>query len=124
MTQPKSHKGINLRTYIPFEFHNENLNTADWSINLALNILVTLLIACRLLRAQRKISSVLPHSEQKSYLGIITILIESAAPITIFGIGVIITSQIQTTMAQRAFTVLGTMLSLSLVRMQHVRCFW
>ncbi|RXW16538.1 hypothetical protein EST38_g9311 [Candolleomyces aberdarensis] len=50
------------------------------------NIIVTTLITIRLLRARRTLAEVLPSADVRVYIGVIAILIESAAPLTIFGI--------------------------------------
>ncbi|KAH6903183.1 hypothetical protein BKA70DRAFT_1301832 [Coprinopsis sp. MPI-PUGE-AT-0042] len=82
--------GIGLRTYIPFDFDNPTLNTVDLSLLVGLNILITAIISFRLIRAHRKLGKVLPHTNHKLYLNIVAILVESAAPLAIFGIGLII----------------------------------
>jgi hypothetical protein len=50
------------------------------------NILVTGLIIFRLLRARWNLTKVLPSADVQVYTGVIAILVESAAPLTIFGI--------------------------------------
>ncbi|KAJ2924615.1 hypothetical protein H1R20_g12486, partial [Candolleomyces eurysporus] len=50
------------------------------------NIIVTALITIRLLRARRTLEKLLPSADVRVYTGVIAILIESAAPLTIFGI--------------------------------------
>ncbi|KAH6859179.1 hypothetical protein BKA70DRAFT_1135599 [Coprinopsis sp. MPI-PUGE-AT-0042] len=67
------------------------LNTADISLNVGLNIIITLLISYRLIRAHKQLKEALPNISHKVYLGIVSILVESAAPLTMFGIGAIVT---------------------------------
>ncbi|KAJ2936312.1 hypothetical protein H1R20_g772, partial [Candolleomyces eurysporus] len=50
------------------------------------NIIVTTLITNRLLRARRRLVKLLPSADVQVYIGVIAILIESAAPLTILGI--------------------------------------
>ncbi|KAH6880922.1 hypothetical protein BKA70DRAFT_1411617 [Coprinopsis sp. MPI-PUGE-AT-0042] len=82
--------GIGIRTYIPIDFNDPKLNAADISFTVALNILITLLISFRLVRAHKRLSTALPFTDHKTYLGIVAILIESAAPIAVFGLGYIV----------------------------------
>lgn len=86
-------KGVNLRTYIPLRFWNETLNAVGVSLTVSLNILITSLITFRLIRAHRRLSRALPYSTYHAgiYCAIVAILVESAAPIGIFGIGVVVT---------------------------------
>ncbi|KAH6908466.1 hypothetical protein BKA70DRAFT_1188890 [Coprinopsis sp. MPI-PUGE-AT-0042] len=83
--------GIGARTYIPFEFYDAQLNTADFAISIVLNLLVTILISVRLIRAHSRAASLWSQFSDKAFLGITTIFIESAAPLAIFGLGAIIT---------------------------------
>ncbi|KAH6908440.1 hypothetical protein BKA70DRAFT_1188863 [Coprinopsis sp. MPI-PUGE-AT-0042] len=82
--------GIGIRTYIPFGFDSVDLNTADVSLTVGLNVLITFFISFRLVRAQKRFSTALPDTDHKPYLGIAAILIESAAAISVFGLGYII----------------------------------
>ncbi|KAH6904999.1 hypothetical protein BKA70DRAFT_1505872 [Coprinopsis sp. MPI-PUGE-AT-0042] len=99
--------GFGLRTYIPIDFYDGTLDTADISLTVALNVLVTLLISFRLIRAQRELSRTLPDADHKVYLSIVAVLIESAAPLAIFGLGAIILRPLSRSieMAWRAGTV-------------------
>ncbi|RXW14445.1 hypothetical protein EST38_g11410 [Candolleomyces aberdarensis] len=49
-------------------------------------MIVTTLITIRLLHARRTLAKLLPSVDVRAYTGVIAILIESAAPLTIFGI--------------------------------------
>jgi hypothetical protein len=60
----------------------------------ATNILVTSFITFRLLRARQTVEKLLPTSDARLYTGAIAILIESAAPLTVFGIIVAILQEI------------------------------
>ncbi|KAJ2923528.1 hypothetical protein H1R20_g13566, partial [Candolleomyces eurysporus] len=50
------------------------------------NVLVTFLIVFHLLRARRTLSKLLPSKDMRLYTGVVAILIESALPLSIFGI--------------------------------------
>ncbi|KAH6901838.1 hypothetical protein BKA70DRAFT_1568066 [Coprinopsis sp. MPI-PUGE-AT-0042] len=64
------------------------LNVADIVLSVVLNILITGLISGRLIHAHRRLSRVIPLAKHKSYLNTIAILVESAAPLAVFGLGV------------------------------------
>ena len=49
------------------------------------NIVLTSLISFRLLRARWTLAKVLPSADMRVYTGVIAILVESAAPLTILG---------------------------------------
>ena len=83
--------GIDIRTFIPLDYQNDKLNTADISLTITSNILITALILFRLIRAQKKFTALLPHMDHKIYIGIVSILVESAAPVALFGIGSVAT---------------------------------
>ena len=59
---------------------------ASTFLTVSTNIVVTSLITFRLLRARRTLARVLPSVDMRVYTGVIAILVESAAPLTIFGI--------------------------------------
>lgn len=63
---------------------------ADISLLVTVNIMVTSLVSFRLIRAHNHFTKSLPNTTHRWYLGIITILIESAAPMAISGLGLII----------------------------------
>ena len=50
------------------------------------NVIVTSMITFYLIRARRSLSQVLPSKSLRLYTGVVTLLIESALPLTIFGI--------------------------------------
>ncbi|KAJ2921997.1 hypothetical protein H1R20_g15096, partial [Candolleomyces eurysporus] len=54
-------------------------------LTVSTSIIVTALITIRLLRARRTLATLLPSADVRIYTGVIAILIESAAPLTIFG---------------------------------------
>ncbi|KAH6908439.1 hypothetical protein BKA70DRAFT_1562527 [Coprinopsis sp. MPI-PUGE-AT-0042] len=83
--------GVSLRTYIPLHFEDRKLDTADLCLTVGLNALITILILFRLVQAQKRFETVLPYTNHKVYLRIITFLAESAAPAAIFGAGSVIT---------------------------------
>lgn len=61
-------------------------SAASTFLTVSTNILVTGLITFRLLRARQDLSKLLPSADARLYTGVISILIESAAPLTVFGI--------------------------------------
>ncbi|RXW20659.1 hypothetical protein EST38_g5173 [Candolleomyces aberdarensis] len=61
-------------------------STAFTRLIVSTNVVVTTLITFRLLRARRTLAKFLPSADATLYTGVIAILIESAAPLTIFGI--------------------------------------
>jgi hypothetical protein len=52
------------------------------------------LITFRLLRARRALAKILPSADMRVYTGVIAILVESAAPLTVFGIVAAILQQL------------------------------
>ena len=62
------------------------------SLSVALNIIVTGMICFRLLRMRARMQEVLPLEMSRTYTNVVAILVESAAPLSILGIGVIVTS--------------------------------
>ncbi|KAJ7836000.1 hypothetical protein B0H13DRAFT_1497679, partial [Mycena leptocephala] len=74
-------------------FHGITINlTPSWlSLTIAFNIITTSMIAFRLLAVSRNILNVLDRERVDVYSGIIAILVESAAPFTLLGIGYLIT---------------------------------
>jgi hypothetical protein len=65
-------------------------------LTVSTNIIVTSLITFRLLRARRALEKVLPSADMRVYTGVIAILVESAAPLSIFGIIAAILQQLYT----------------------------
>jgi hypothetical protein len=110
-----------IRLHSPLSYRNLKLASADLYLTVALNILITLLIAIRIIRAQKRLSKALPSSDKKVYLGIVAILVESAAPIAIFGIGTAATSPLQDTheTAWKAGTIFDILYSISMVSYLH-----
>ena len=71
---------------------DRRLDIANIFISVFLHLIITALICGRLLYAHRKVSLLMTAEKTKNpYLGTISILIESAAPLAIFGIGTAIT---------------------------------
>jgi hypothetical protein len=71
------------------------VNAASTFLTVSTNIVVTSLITFCLLRARRALAKVLPSADMRVYTGVIAILVESAAPLTIFGIVSAILQQIR-----------------------------
>lgn len=59
---------------------------ASTLLTVTTNIIVTGLIAFRLLRARRTLAKVLPSADLRLYTGVVAVLIESALPLSLFGI--------------------------------------
>jgi hypothetical protein len=64
------------------------LNVADLVLSVVLNVLITGLISGRLFHAHRRLLRAIPLAKHGWHLNTIAILVESAAPLTIFGLGV------------------------------------
>lgn len=69
-------------------FHR--LGVADVLLSVALNLLVTGLISVRLIHAHRRLSRAIPLAKHRWHLNTIAILLESAAPLAICGLGLAI----------------------------------
>jgi hypothetical protein len=72
--------------FLPMGKFVASTNAASTFLTVSTNIFVTSLITFRLLRARRALAKVLPSVDMRVYTGVIAILVESAAPLTIFGI--------------------------------------
>jgi hypothetical protein len=73
-----------------------NTSTAAGStfLTVSTNIVVTSLITFRLLCARRALAKVLPSADMRVYTSVIAILVESAAPLSIFGVVAAILQQL------------------------------
>ncbi|EAU87219.1 hypothetical protein CC1G_10498 [Coprinopsis cinerea okayama7 len=80
----------------PF-WHERMTGTAFLMLTVALNVANTSLIAYRLLHSYRHISSALPGRSMKPYERALSILIESAVPLTITGLGYAINEAVRLT---------------------------
>ncbi|KAJ2924158.1 hypothetical protein H1R20_g12937, partial [Candolleomyces eurysporus] len=67
-------------------FKTAEISSASSLLTVSTNVVVTSLITFHLLRARRTLSKLLPSKDMRLYTGIVAILIESALPVTIFGI--------------------------------------
>ncbi|KAJ2918804.1 hypothetical protein MD484_g1639, partial [Candolleomyces efflorescens] len=65
-------------------------------LSVSLNVVVTILISFRLLRLRKQLSKYLPAKDLAVYLGIVAILVESAGPLALTGIGFAIASNPKT----------------------------
>jgi hypothetical protein len=68
------------------KFDTARVSSASSLLTVSTNIVVTSLITFHLLRARRSLSKLLPSKDMGLYTGIVAILIESAVPVTVFGI--------------------------------------
>jgi hypothetical protein len=65
---------------------NARYAAAATFLTVSTNVVVTSLITFHLVRARRTLVTLLPSADVRVHTGVIAILIESAAPVTIFGI--------------------------------------
>ncbi|KAJ2917309.1 hypothetical protein MD484_g3096, partial [Candolleomyces efflorescens] len=75
--------------YIPASDITSRYATAATLLTVLTNVIVTTLISLHLLRARRTLISLMPGTSKSggvSHTGIIAILVESAAPLTVFGV--------------------------------------
>ncbi|KAJ7178756.1 hypothetical protein C8R43DRAFT_974361 [Mycena crocata] len=74
-------------------FHGSTVNFGiPWvSLTIVFNILVTAMIAVRLIAMHGKANRVLGSEATKKYTGLVAILVESALPFTLLGIGYLVT---------------------------------
>jgi hypothetical protein len=75
------------------------------------NVVVTSLITFRLFLARRSLAKVLPSSDMRVYTGVITILIESAAPLTIFGVITVVLRKCSETPPSGIYVTIGSTVS-------------
>jgi hypothetical protein len=62
------------------------LASASTLLTVTANVILTSLIAFHLIRARRRLSKLLPSGDRHFYTGILAILVESALPLTLFGV--------------------------------------
>jgi hypothetical protein len=74
------------QVFLPVSKTSLYITAASTFLTVSTNIVVTSLITFRLLRARRALARVLPSADMRVYTSVIAILVESAAPLTIFGI--------------------------------------
>jgi hypothetical protein len=75
-----------LGVYIGNSDTSTKYSSASTLLTVTTNISVTSFITFRLLHARRTMAKLLPSADARLYTGVIAILIESAAPVTVFGI--------------------------------------
>ena len=108
---------IRLHSPIPNEISRCNIQIFKYQ-TVALNILITLLISIRPVRAQKRLLNELPSSSEENVsLRVVAILVGPAAPIAIFGIATAATAPLQDIRetAWRAGTILDILYSLFMV---------
>ncbi|KAH6910510.1 hypothetical protein BKA70DRAFT_1424173 [Coprinopsis sp. MPI-PUGE-AT-0042] len=101
--------GVALRTFIPIEGLEDlesRLDAVDICLSVGLNVVVTVLISVRLLRAHKRLLEAFPLLSDTVHLNAISILVESAAPVAVFGIGTVVASFISTVEAAKAGAIL------------------
>ncbi|RXW13158.1 hypothetical protein EST38_g12693, partial [Candolleomyces aberdarensis] len=72
---------------IPDVLNNKTQYTSTVTIlTVSTNVMVTSMISFHLIRARRSLSKVLPSRDLKLYTGVVALLLESALPLSIFGV--------------------------------------
>ncbi|TDL29997.1 hypothetical protein BD410DRAFT_703038, partial [Rickenella mellea] len=84
-----------------------------WSLSLSLNLLVTLMIATRLLMMRNKIIAVLGPEHSKTYTSVAAMMVESAAPYSITGLIFIICYARASNVQNLVLPVLGQIMCIS-----------
>jgi hypothetical protein len=96
---------VGIRTWTPIAYRPVNeTDIATLVLTILVNVVVTALLSLRLQKAQRNVESALV-SGNTVYLGVIVILVESAAPMAVTGIGLVIASLIPTINGWKAATI-------------------
>lgn len=90
-----------LGTYNPDQGRGMSEAAASTFLTVSTNIIVTTFITFHLLRARRSLEKLMPSADMRTYTGVIAILIESAAPLTVFGIISAIMQQLTTSLSDR-----------------------
>jgi hypothetical protein len=92
---PDSHIGLSIAGVF---YRREKLVASAFMsstfLTVSTNIVITSLITFRLLRARRALAKVLPSADMQVYTGAIAIRVESAPPLTVFGIVAAILQQL------------------------------
>ncbi|RXW17209.1 hypothetical protein EST38_g8638, partial [Candolleomyces aberdarensis] len=78
--------GQSWRAGDPFPAVTNRYTSAATILTVLTNVTVTSIISFYLIRARRGLSQVLPSRSLRLYTGVVALLIESALPLTIFGI--------------------------------------
>ncbi|KAG6811457.1 hypothetical protein H0H92_007280, partial [Tricholoma furcatifolium] len=85
-TLQSSQPGLSLYSALPVAY-----GTSYYAISLGVNIILTVLIAIRLLLYRRTVMSTLPEDHAKEYVSLVTIVIESASLYSVFALLFLIT---------------------------------
>jgi hypothetical protein len=91
-----------------FSGESIHLTVPRVSLSVSLNIIVTSMICFRVLRMRTIVREVLSPEMSRTYTSIVAILIESAAPFSILGIGLVVTAALELPLFL-AFTYVWTM---------------
>ncbi|RXW16363.1 hypothetical protein EST38_g9491 [Candolleomyces aberdarensis] len=89
--------------------------TAGTILTVSTNLIVTGMISVHLIRARRSLSKVLPSSQLTLYTGVVAILVESALPLSVFGLVyavIILYTPKETTVGLETFYSLANVFSL------------
>jgi hypothetical protein len=90
LNQPLS--AISIRNHIPLSYYDQKSTKAvDTLLLVLLNVVIAALISVRLVRAHRRMAALSPMARSTEYLSVVTILVESAAPLALMGIPLAIT---------------------------------
>ncbi|KAG6884686.1 hypothetical protein C0993_008937 [Termitomyces sp. T159_Od127] len=90
-TLQSSQPGLSLYSALPVAY-----GTSYYAISLGVNIILTVLIAFRLLVYRRTVLRTLPEDHGKEYVSLLTIVVESASLYSVFALTFLITYAINT----------------------------
>ncbi|KZV94478.1 hypothetical protein EXIGLDRAFT_834996 [Exidia glandulosa HHB12029] len=93
--QKSSQPGLSLYSQLPVV-----LGTSYYALSLGVNILLTLLIAARLLAYRRRLAGILPGDEGRDYTSLAAIFVESAALYTVCAFAFLVTYAVNSPMNQ------------------------
>lgn len=100
--------GLSITGYVlkKHSFGDDRIDAATIFLTVFTNIILTGIICWRLLRGHRQLSDSMPMAKHGLYTGAVSVLVESAAPVALFGLGYGIVTAIRHYMdAGYAFTV-------------------
>lgn len=81
---------MGIRVLLPQSVPTIRVNASVWTfLTIAMNIMVTSLISFRLIQMRRSIGQLMPSRNlaEHNYSGVLSILIDSALPLAVFGLG-------------------------------------
>lgn len=81
---------MGIRVLLPQSVPSVRINASVWTfLTVSMNIMVTLLISFRLIQMRRSLTWLMPSRSlyECNYSGVLSILMDSALPLTVFGLG-------------------------------------